>query len=144
MISELMQGESQPSPNKDFVPTRILINPFSNSCPIIFTFSLLLILKINSLNPVSFKGVVFKEFFLLCNNSFIFFPPGKLIDSNLMTKYEIIRNIAINNNCKVIELANIINYDNAHTYLGDSVHPNKAGMEKMAEEVIRVIKEDYQ
>ena len=66
------------------------------------------------------------------------------IEERLNDYNEIIRNIAVNNNCKVIELANIINYDNANTYLGDSVHPNKAGMEKMAEEVIRVIKEDYQ
>lgn len=57
---------------------------------------------------------------------------------------EIIRNIGLNNNCKIIELAKIINYTNASIYLGDPVHPNKLGMQQMANEVIRVIKEDYE
>ena len=49
IIREFIQGESHPSPSRDFVPTISEIFPSSNNLPTIATFSLLLSEKLYSL-----------------------------------------------------------------------------------------------
>lgn len=54
---------------------------------------------------------------------------------------DIIRDVAMNNDAEVIEIANVQTKETYKDYLGDFLHPNLAGMDAYAKEIIKVVRE---
>lgn len=64
---------------------------------------------------------------------------------DLRLKYnEAIREVAKEYNLPVIELDKIITEENKSSYMANMLHPNRAGMEVISAEVVKVLKEIYE
>ena len=63
---------------------------------------------------------------------------------NLRLEYNIvIREVAAEYNLPVIELDKVITEENKAIYMANMLHPNRAGMDEISKEVVRVLKENY-
>ena len=63
---------------------------------------------------------------------------------NLRLEYNIvIREVATQYNLPVIELDKVITEENKAMYMANMLHPNRAGMDEISKEVVRVLKENY-